>query len=66
MLEGKELTNLRKNFAKKLTNSIHHELKELYMEKTVFEVSFESDEHYISQIGWIMLNFIYQLILGNR
>ena len=39
MIEGNELTNLRKKLAEKLTNAIHSELKELYMEKTVFEVN---------------------------
>ena len=49
MIEGNELTNLRKNLARKLTNAIHSELKELYMQKTVFEVKFESGENYISK-----------------
>jgi len=31
---------LRKKWAKKLTNAIHRELKQLYMDKTVFEVMF--------------------------
>ena len=38
MVEGNELTNLRKTLAQKLTDAIHSELKELYMQKTVFEV----------------------------
>ncbi len=41
ILEGNELTNVRKSFAKELTKAIHRELKELYMQKTVFEVRFE-------------------------
>ncbi len=41
VLEGNELTNVRKSFAKELTKAIHRELKELYMQKTVFEVRFE-------------------------
>ena len=49
MIEGKELTNLRKKWAQKLTKAIHNELKELYMQKTVFEVKFESGENYISK-----------------
>nr|WP_295972323.1 DNA repair protein RecN [uncultured Bacillus sp.] len=40
MVEGMELTNVRKYFAKELTKAIHRELKELYMQKTVFEVRF--------------------------
>ena len=51
MIEGNELTNLRKNLARKLTDAIHSELKELYMQKTVFEVKFESGENYISKSG---------------
>lgn len=41
-LEAKHLSSLRKKWAKKLTNAIHHELKQLYMDKTVFEVYFQS------------------------
>ena len=40
ILEGQNLTDLRKKWAKKLTNAIHRELKQLYMDKTVFEVMF--------------------------
>ncbi|PLR86010.1 DNA repair protein RecN [Bacillus canaveralius] len=39
-LEAKQLTDLRKSWAKKLTKLIMKELKELYMEKTVFEIKF--------------------------
>ncbi|MGX6442693.1 DNA repair protein RecN [Neobacillus sp. K501] len=41
-LEAKELTDVRKRWAEKLTELIHNELKELYMAKTVFEIRFES------------------------
>jgi len=51
MIEGNELSNLRKKFARKLTDSIHAELKELYMQKTVFEVRIESGEKFISKAG---------------
>lgn len=44
ILEGKQLSDLRKKTAKVLTKLIHKELKELYMEKTVFEVHFESSQ----------------------
>jgi DNA repair protein RecN (Recombination protein N) len=42
LLEAKQLTELRKKWAKKLTSLIHNELKELYMAKTIFEIRFES------------------------
>jgi DNA repair protein RecN (Recombination protein N) len=42
-VEAKELSNIRQKFAGILTNQIQKELKELYMEKTVFEVMFTSD-----------------------
>ena len=41
-LEAKQLTEIRKKWAEKLTKLIHNELKELYMAKTVFEIHFES------------------------
>ncbi|MCQ6278030.1 DNA repair protein RecN [Bacillus sp. EB600] len=40
-LEAKQLTDIRKKWAEKLTKHIHKELKELYMAKTVFEIHFE-------------------------
>ena len=40
LLAGDELTDLRKKYALSLTESIHQELKELYMDKAVFEVRF--------------------------
>ncbi|MBM7693245.1 DNA repair protein RecN (Recombination protein N) [Peribacillus deserti] len=40
VLEAKNLSMLRQKYAKKLTAQIHKELKDLYMEKTVFEVHF--------------------------
>lgn len=42
-VEARELSNIRQQFAGELTDLIHKELKELYMEKTVFEVRFISD-----------------------
>lgn len=50
-IEAKELSNIRQKFAAKLTNLIHKELKELYMEKTVFEVMFKSDFNSFSPSG---------------
>ncbi|MBN8200419.1 DNA repair protein RecN [Bacillus sp. NTK034] len=43
LVEGEELSKLRRKSALKLTKLIHKELKELYMEKTIFEVRFFSD-----------------------
>ncbi|MEI5908136.1 DNA repair protein RecN [Bacillus spongiae] len=39
-LEGRNLTSIRKKWAKKLTQKILAQLKELYMDKTVFDVRF--------------------------
>jgi DNA repair protein RecN (Recombination protein N) len=43
LVEAEELSRLRKKAALHLTKLIHKELKELYMEKTVFEVRFSSE-----------------------
>ncbi|MEK3853212.1 DNA repair protein RecN [Cytobacillus sp. FSL H8-0458] len=51
MVEGEELSKLRKKSALKLTKLIHKELKELYMEKTVFEVRFFSDPEVLFKNG---------------
>lgn len=45
-LEAKQLSDLRKKSAKLLTKLIQRELKELYMEKTVFEVNFKEYNHF--------------------
>jgi len=45
-LEAKQVSDLRKKSAKHLSKLIHRELKELYMEKTVFEVVFKKLDHF--------------------
>lgn len=50
-LEAKYLTELRQKWAKKLTGLIHKELKELYMEKTIFEIRFEIEADHFSRTG---------------
>lgn len=57
VIEGNELTNIRKQQGILLTNSIHHELKELYMQKTVFEVKMTSGEEHISKNGLDVVAF---------
>ncbi|MEH7886871.1 DNA repair protein RecN [Bacillus sp. JJ1609] len=42
-IEAVNLTETRRKWAKKLTKLIHKELKELYMEKAVFELRIESE-----------------------
>lgn len=39
---GKQLTKVRQEEAQRLTEGIHHHLKELYMDKAIFEVRFKS------------------------
>lgn len=45
LVEAENLSNLRKKWAKQLTDSITEELKALYMEKTTFSVQFLSDNY---------------------
>lgn len=45
LIEAKNLTETRKKWAKQLTKLIHKELRELYMEKAVFELRIDSDKH---------------------
>ncbi len=40
-LEAKQLSTLRKKASERLEKKIHQQLKDLYMEKTIFKVSFE-------------------------
>ena len=51
VLEAKQLTDIRRKWAIKLTKLIHQELKELYMEKTIFEIRFESEQLHFSKNG---------------
>ncbi|WP_423799045.1 DNA repair protein RecN [Neobacillus sp. SAB-20_R2A] len=51
ILEAKELSALRQKWAKNLTGLIHTELKELYMEKTVFEIRIETEPQHFSKTG---------------
>ncbi|MDZ5471065.1 DNA repair protein RecN (plasmid) [Bacillus sp. 31A1R] len=50
-IEAKEISIIRQKFATHLTKLIHQELKDLYMEKTVFEVMFESDYDSFTRTG---------------
>jgi DNA repair protein RecN (Recombination protein N) len=56
-LEAANLNKARKKWAKKLTGLIHRELKELYMEKTVFEVKIETDEDHFLKNGADQVEF---------
>jgi DNA repair protein RecN (Recombination protein N) len=50
-LEGKQISDLRKRWAKKLTEAISNELKQLYMDKTIFEVRFlHTTEDYLDML----------------
>ena len=51
LIEGEELSALRKISAQNLTRLIHKELKELYMEKTVFEIQFVKNTESIMKNG---------------
>jgi len=44
LIEAQNLSNLRKKIAEKLKREIHRELKDLYMEKTLFDIQFTLSE----------------------
>ncbi|REK55554.1 MAG: DNA repair protein RecN [Geobacillus sp.] len=44
LIEAKNVTNVRQKYAKMLINHIHQELKDLYMEKTQFDIVFTKRE----------------------
>jgi DNA repair protein RecN (Recombination protein N) len=44
LLEAKHLSEIRRQIAHKLTDAIQRELKQLYMEKTVFTVNFKESQ----------------------
>lgn len=51
LIEAEELSNLRMRAAQNLKKLILNELKELYMEKTVFEVNFTKDNDNLMKNG---------------
>lgn len=57
LVEGEELSRLRQKTAVNLTKLIHKELKELYMEKTVFKVNFTMDKETFSKNGLDIVEF---------
>ncbi|MRX73157.1 DNA repair protein RecN [Bacillus lacus] len=57
LVEGQHLTSVRKKAAASLKNEIERELKELYMEKTKFEVHFEDKS---KQSGEVKASFFKQ------
>ncbi|WP_141431727.1 DNA repair protein RecN [Bacillus sp. 03113] len=57
IVEGNELSRIRKNAADVLSDLIHKELKELYMDKTVFEVRLSSDENVFFHNGMDVAEF---------
>lgn len=57
LIEGQNLTTIRKKWAKKLEDAIHQELKELYMDKTVFHVMFSEDNQDIRKDGLDEVSF---------
>lgn len=57
LVEAKELNTLRRKAAVRLTDSIHQELKELYMEKTIFEVRIHADENNVTKKGIDIVEF---------
>lgn len=56
-LEAEALSNVRKQIAESLTIFIHKELKELYMEKTVFEVRINTDADFFTNNGADRIEF---------
>jgi DNA repair protein RecN (Recombination protein N) len=51
-IEAKNLSMIRKKYAKLLINEIHQELKELYMEKTSFDVNIKEKRNYVNEIKY--------------
>ncbi|WP_042355102.1 DNA repair protein RecN [Bacillus rubiinfantis] len=56
-IEAKQLTQIRQSWAKKLKAQIHKELKELYMEKTVFDIRFDTSQEDFTKDGADKLEF---------
>lgn len=56
-VEARELTSARLKYAEALTKSIHQELKELYMDKTIFEVRFQSNYDIYTSTGCDTIEF---------
>ncbi|OAH55973.1 MULTISPECIES: DNA repair protein RecN [Bacillaceae] len=55
--EGGKLSKLRHSYSEKLEEAIHRELKELYMEKTVFSVHVQSENGQFKKDGIDQIEF---------
>ncbi|HLO12245.1 MAG TPA: DNA repair protein RecN [Pseudoneobacillus sp.] len=55
--EAANLSQIRKKWAAKLTGLIHKELKELYMEKAIFEIKVDDSNHHFSISGGDRVEF---------
>ncbi|WP_313469323.1 DNA repair protein RecN [Carnobacterium sp.] len=67
--QGKELTKKRQAVAKELETAIHDQLKELFMEKVIFEVRFfnqekENDAAHAHETGFDQVEFYIAANLG--
>ncbi|AOH55648.1 DNA repair protein RecN [Peribacillus muralis] len=51
IVEAKNLSELRQAFARQLTKKIHQELKDLYMEKTIFEPHFHQTAYTFDELS---------------
>lgn len=58
LLEAKQLHDIRTNLAEKIIKEIHVELKDLYLDKTVFDVEFDTAEHYLTKKGIDRIRFL--------
>ncbi|KUP07353.1 DNA recombination protein RecN [Bacillus coahuilensis m2-6] len=56
-IEANNLTDVRKKVATELTNSIHDQLQELYMAKTVFQVRFDQIQRSFGKNGQDVIEF---------
>ena len=67
LLEGKQLSDLRKKWATKLATAIHQELKHLYMDKTIFDQGLLKEKKAIlKKMAWTRFHFIFPQIPGNH
>ncbi|MEQ6376497.1 DNA repair protein RecN [Bacillaceae bacterium S4-13-58] len=58
LLEAKQIHDVRLKMAEKIVKEIHDELKDLYLEKTKFDIEFQTAEKFLTKKGIDRIRFL--------
>lgn len=58
LLEAKQIHDVRLKMAEKIIKEIHDELKDLYLEKTIFDIEFQTADKFLTKKGIDRIRFL--------